>query len=196
MTLKKLILLLWLSFFVLQTEAQTDYGSFYQKSRKNSNTGMYILGSWAILNKATGAYGITTQSGSSKYFYQMNLFWNTVNLGIAGVALASNYFNDTSVLSPQQMMDKHLSTEKILLINAGLDVFYMAGGAFMLSKSKVNIKHPELLWGYGQSLLLQGSFLLVFDLVLYAVQHNLSSGFLQNVQLAPGLQSFGLTISF
>jgi len=126
----------------------------------------------------------------------MNLFWNTVNLGIAGVALVSGYLSDPTSLSPQQMIDKHLLTEKVLFVNAGLDVLYMAGGAFMLSKSKSSVKRPELLKGYGQSLLLQGGFLLVFDLVLYSIQHNLSGNFLQNVQLSLTPQSFQLAISF
>lgn len=194
--MRKLLLLFCIAFFVVQAEAQTDVESFYLKSKSNSNTGMYVLGSWALLNMATGAWGMSTQSGSAKYFYQMNLFWNTVNLGIAGVALVSGYLSDPTSLSPQQMIDKHLLTEKVLLVNAGLDVLYMAGGAFMLGKSKSSVKRPELLKGYGQSLLLQGGFLLVFDLVLYSIQHNLSGNFLQNVQLSLNPQSFQLAISF
>ena len=196
MSAKKLILLFFISFFVLQAEAQTETESFYHQSVKNSNTGMYVLGSWALLNIATGAYGWSTQTGSSKYFYQMNLFWNTVNLGFAGFALVSAFSGDGALLSPQQMMDKHMNTEKVLLINAGLDVLYMAGGAFMTAKSKSSTTRPELLKGYGQSLLLQGGFLLLFDLTLYAVQHRLSSSFLQDVQFSLGPQSFQLAIQF
>ena len=196
MTVKKFILLFCISLFVMHAEAQTDYETFYLKSQKNSNTGMYVLGSWAILNIATGAYGMSSHSGSSKYFHQMNLFWNTVNLGIAGFALASNYLGDASLLSSQQMLDKHMTTEKILLINAGLDILYMAGGALMLNKSKSSTKRPELLKGYGQSILLQGGFLFVFDLVLYAIQHQHSNAFFQNVQLSINPQSFQLAIQF
>lgn len=196
MNAKKLVLLFCVSLFVLQVEAQNGYDDFYRQSLKNQNTGMYLLGSWALLNMATGAYGMSTQTGSTKYFHQMNLFWNTVNLGIAGYALVSGHFSDASMLSPQQMVDKHLHTEKVLLINAGLDVLYMAGGAFMVGKSKSSVKRPELLRGYGQSLLLQGGFLLVFDLVLYGVQHHLSGSFLQNVQLSFGPQLFQLAVKF
>jgi hypothetical protein len=196
MNAKKLVLLFCISLFAIQVDAQTDYGNFYLKSQKNANTGMYVLGSWALLNMATGAYGMSTQTGSSKYFYQMNLFWNTVNLGIAGFALVTAHLSDPTLLSPQQMMDKHLFNEKLLLINAGLDVLYMAGGVFMISKSKNSTKRPELLKGYGHSLLLQGGFLFVFDLVLYTIQHNHSVNFLQNVQLSFRPQSFLLAIQF
>lgn len=193
---KKFILLFCISLFVFQAEAQTDAQKFYLKSQNNSNTGMYVLGSWALLNMASGAYGMSTQTGSSKYFHQMNLFWNTVNLGIAGFALASAHSGDGSLLSPQQMLDNHLSTEKVLLINAGLDVLYIATGAVLLVKSKSSIKRPELLKGYGQSLLLQGGFLFAFDVVLYSIQHHLSGNFLQHAQFSASPVSFQLTIPF
>ena len=196
MNFKRIILILCISFLVIQAEAQTDAQSFYRQSLKNNNTGMVILGSWAIVNMASGAWGMSVKTGSTKYFYQMNLFWNTVNLGIAGYALVSGYLTDVSALSDAQMIDKHLTTEKVLLINAGLDVLYMAGGAFMLSKSKTSTKRPELLKGYGQSLLLQGGFLLVFDGIMYLAQHRLSGAFLENVQLTFGPKAFHLAISF
>ncbi len=196
MNARKIVLLFCIALFAVQVDAQADYQNFYLKSQNNSNTGMYVLGSWALLNMASGAYGMSTQSGSSKYFHQMNLMWNTVNLGIAGYALVSAHLTDPNLLSPEQMMDKHLLTEKVLLINAGLDVLYIASGAFMINKSKSGTKRPDLFKGYGQSLVLQGGFLLAFDLVLYAIQHRHSVLFLQNVQLSLSPQSFQLAIQF
>ena len=195
MNVKKIVLLFCITLFAVQVDAQADYNGFYLKSQKNANTGMYVLGSWALLNMASGAYGMSTQSGSTKYFNQMNLMWNTVNLGIAGYALVSSHLNDPGLLSPEQMMDKHLLTEKILLINAGLDVLYIASGALMIKRSNVT-KRPELFKGYGQSLVLQGGFLLVFDVILYTIQHNHSTLFLQNIQLSLGPQSLQLAIQF
>lgn len=196
MNARKIVLLFCIALFAVQVDAQADYKSFYLKSQVNANTGMYVLGSWALLNMASGAYGMSTQSGSSKYFHQMNLMWNTVNLGIAGYALVSAHLTDPNLLSPEQMMDKHLLTEKVLLINAGLDVLYIASGAFMINKSKTSTKRPDLFKGYGQSLVLQGGFLLAFDLVLYTIQHRHSVLFLQNVQLSLSPQSFQLAIQF
>lgn len=196
MNARKIVLLFCIALFAVQVDAQADYQNFYLKNQNNSNTGMYVLGSWALLNMASGAYGMSTQSGSSKYFHQMNLMWNTVNLGIAGYALVSAHLTDPNLLSPEQMMDKHLLTEKVLLINAGLDVLYIASGAFMLNKSKSGTKRPDLFKGYGQSLVLQGGFLLAFDLILYSIQHHHSSLFLQNVQLSLSPQSFQLAIQF
>jgi len=196
MNLKKFVLLLSFSLLMVYAEAQTDVETFFSKSQKTTNTGMMVLGSWAILNIATGAYGMSTQAGSSKYFYQMNLFWNTVNLGIAGYSLISGYLTDISLLSHEQMVEKHMFTEKLLLINAGLDILYMATGGFLISKSKSSTKRPELLKGYGQSLILQGGFLLVFDTLLYFILHDQSNRFLENLHVAFTPQSFQVAFQF
>lgn len=164
--------------------AQQNYQQFHAESLKNMNAGMYVLGSWAVTNIAVGAYGMITQSGSTKYFHQMNLFWNTVNLGIAGFALINNLNPDVSLLSEQQIIKKHFNSEKLFLINAGLDLIYISGGAFMINRSRGSVKRPELLKGYGQSVILQGSFLLVFDAIMWGVQRNHRIEFLESVHIS------------
>lgn len=196
MNIKRTVLIVFILLAGLQVWAQQTPAEFYSESLRNMNTGMYVLGSWAILNMATGAYGMTTTEGSTKYFHQMNLFWNTVNLGIAGFALYNNLHTDVSLLSDQQIMDKHFKSEKLFLINAGLDVVYMAGGAFMVHKSKSSTKRPDLLKGYGNSVILQGGFLLVFDAAMYFIQHAHSNRFLENLQVGFTPQSIQLTLNF
>lgn len=144
---------------------------------------MLVLGGWAIANIATGAYGWSQYSNENKYFYQMNLFWNMVNLSIAGVALYNNYHLDCSVLSPGEMMEKHTRTERILLINSALDLGYIGTGFLLRHLSVSSAKRGSLLKGYGNSLLLQGSFLLVFDLILYRILRNQRIDFLNNMNL-------------
>ncbi|MDZ7633582.1 MAG: hypothetical protein U5L72_03705 [Bacteroidales bacterium] len=112
-------------------QAQGDYQSFYTGSLRINNTGMYILGSWAMANIAAGAYGWATATGEMKYFGQMNLFWNVVNLSIAGFALYGNYSTDFSIMGGQELLARHLKTENILLINSALDVGYIGAGFLM-----------------------------------------------------------------
>ena len=69
---------------------QEAYVEYYGKSLDMNNIGMAVLGGWALANISIGAYGWSQQSGQESYFHQMNLFWNTVNLTIAGFALYSN----------------------------------------------------------------------------------------------------------
>jgi hypothetical protein len=198
MKLKRIILIavgLTLSIMVF---GQADYESFYQQSLNTNNSGMYVLGSWAIANIAVGAAGWARGSGENKYFHQMNLFWNTVNLSIAGIALISNFRTDIANLSPDEMMSNHTRMERLYLINAGLDVLYIGTGVLLRSLSHKSAKRGDLMNGYGSSLILQGGFLLVFDAVMWGIQHAQRMQFLQNnnIDLSVGLGNIALTWTF
>jgi hypothetical protein len=156
---------------------------FYKASNSINTTGMYVLGGWAVANMTGGAIGWAKTTGSTKYFHQMNLFWNTVNLGIAGFALSNSYNIDLSALSHQEMMAQHLKTENLFLINAGLDVVYMGTGFFLKYLSTNNATRHDLLKGYGNSLLLQGGYLMLFDVVMYGIQHQHRLDFLKSADL-------------
>ena len=180
----RLFFLILLLITVLPAYGQEEYRQFYSESLRTTNTGMYILGGWAITNIATGAYGWSRFDGDTKYFHQMNLFWNTVNLSIAGFALYSNYMLDISALGPDEIMNKHNSTERILLINAALDIGYIGAGFLMRYLAGKSSKNSDLLKGYGNSVILQGGFLFLFDVVLYGILRSQRYDFLENINLA------------
>lgn len=177
--------------------SQTDLQVFHDQSQQINNTGMYVLGSWALVNMATGAYGWSNSSGSNKYFHQMNLFWNVVNISIAGFALVNNYHTDYLAMGPDELMDRHLKIERLYLINAGLDILYIGTGAWLTYLSKSREKNRDLLKGYGNSIMLQGGFLFIFDAVMYFIQHSRSSRFLEalNMNFDLGINYFQLTIT-
>lgn len=150
---------------------------------QRQKTGMLVLGSWAVGNIAIGAALSARQEGSAKYFHQMNAGWNTINLGIAALGYLGAAKSDPANTDLFLSMQEHHKFQKILLFNAGLDVAYMVGGAYLIEKSKNAAKLPERLKGFGQSIVLQGGFLLAFDLAQYAV---LASG---NERLKPLLSS-------
>lgn len=182
---------------VTPLQGQGDYQSFYAGSLKINNTGMYVLGSWALANIAAGAYGWATASGEMKYFGQMNLFWNVINLSIAGFALYGNYTTDLSMMTGQELLGKHLKTENILLINSALDVGYMGAGLLLRHLSPGSAKRGDLLKGYGNSVIMQGAFLLVFDLVMYGIMRDYRMDFLEGINMAVSTESImiGLRIN-
>jgi hypothetical protein len=139
--------------------------------RRNSinATGMLTLGSWAAANIGLNSVLYFTTDDDIRYFYQMNALWNVVNLGIAGLG----YFGSVRAAPSEDLfsaVEAQYSLEKVLLFNAGLDTAYMMTGLFLMEYAKNSSKNPAMFRGYGQSLLLQGGFLLVFDLVLYTIQ--------------------------
>jgi hypothetical protein len=156
----------------------------FEISRQVTNkTGMIVLGSWAVGNILLGAYGNYKASGDTKYFHQFNAMWNVVNLGIA----AFGYFNaagsDPNSMTATQILNEYNSLQNFLLLNAGLDVAYMVTGLYLKERAK-NSSNAERLRGYGNSLLLQGGFLLAFDVALYLIHQNNAS-----VNFYPHLES-------
>ncbi len=182
----------------LAAGAQNCSSPFGETSLAANSAGMYVLGGWALANMAAGAYGWATFEGEKKYFSQMNLFWNVVNLSIAGIALYSNYSTDLSLMGEGELLAKHLKTERLFLINSGLDVGYMGAGFLLRHFSSGTEKRGDLLKGYGNAVILQGGFLLVFDMVMYFVMHDMRPGNVEPVAfaLSSGALAAGIRMKF
>ena len=177
-------------------QGQTEYVEYYGQSLRINNMGMAVLGSWALANITIGAYGWSQNTGQRAYFHQMNLFWNTVNLTIAGIALYSNLTADYAQLPGEELLEKQFRTQRLYLINAAVDVGYVSAG-FLLKHLATKYPKNELrLRGYGNSVILQGSFLFVFDLVMYGLLNNRRADFLQQVSLSPMQDAYGLALTF
>jgi hypothetical protein len=149
-----------------------------------------------LVNLSAGAYGWSRNTGQRAYFHQMNFFWNTVNLSIAGFALYSNLNAEYALLSGEELLDMQGRTQRLYLINGALDVGYVATG-FLLRYLSTNYPKNELrLRAYGNSVILQGSFLLVFDLVMYGLQRSHRADFLQHLSFSPMQEAWGLALTY
>ena len=179
---------------LLHAQNGTFDTQFYaQKSFELQKKGMIFLGSWATLNILSGTSGHFLSENSSRYFHQMNAGWNLVNIGIAGFALYNISMTDVSALGYTQSISELQNLDKLLLLNAGLDVGYMATGAWLWERGLR--KNSNRLEGYGKSLVLQGAFLFAFDLVLY-MMHSPITGELLNLSENLTLTTNGFRIDF
>jgi hypothetical protein len=176
--------------------AQDGQKSFAEGSMAINNRGMYVLGGWAVTNIAAGAYGWASFDGQSRYFSQMNLFWNVINLSIAGIALFSNLSTDLSLTGSEEMLTKHLKTEKIFLVNSALDVGYMGAGFLMRHLSANTEKRGEMLKGYGNSVILQGGFLLVFDMLMYFIMRDFRTANVETITMTMNRDAILAGINF
>jgi hypothetical protein len=179
-------------FIAFEASAQSleDYN---QQSNKYTRQGMLILGSWALINIASSPIMSANSTGSDKYFHQMNGLWNSVNLIIAGFGYYQAMTSDVSALSLSESLAEQSKIEKTLLFNAGLDLAYMAGGLYLLERSKS--QDSDRLKGYGQSIIMQGAFLFAFDLILYSVHAHHSDKLLQFVEKL-ALSPYGIGFRF
>ena len=106
---------------------------------------------WALPWMGAGIAGLWFSStDSQKGFWGMSGAWGFVNGAIALVGLLGAETTDYAGL------------RTTLWINAGLDVLYVASGLYLLSRSE------ETWRGGGLAILIQGGFLLAFD-VLHAL---------------------------
>ena len=85
----------------------------------------------------------------------------------------------------------------VLLLNAGLDVAYIMTGLYMKERAKNVEKRKAMLKGYGNSIMLQGGFLFLFDVALYFINQGELNGILNSKQwqLMATPSGLGLTIS-
>lgn len=146
----------------------------FQQERIHLNQhGMKVLGSWAGVNLITNSIlRANTTTGSNRYFYEMNIYWNVVNGTLAGLGLLQNKNQDYSNSGVLLSLEEQHAIEKTFLINSGLDVAYVMTGVYLLEKSKNSTDQEERLKGYGQSVILQGGFLLLFDGIMYGVHRS------------------------
>ena len=159
-----------------------------------NKSGMIILGSWALGNIALVGIMAGRTSGETKAFHQMNIYWNTVNLAIAGLGYYSA-MNEVPSSEFWETMNAQNSIEKILLVNAALDLGYMAGGLYLLERGRRLDK--DQLKGFGKSVILKGAFLMSFDAIKY-VFHNVHGKELPTIMNHIGItpNGVGLLMNF
>ena len=136
--------------------------------------GLAVLGGWAVSNILVSGIATGQTDGSAHYFHQMNIGWGAVNLVLAGTGyLAARRAANQPITDRAGNVRAQSRTEKLYLFNAGLDVAYLATGLYLLEKGRNPTADgsPDRWRGYGQSLLLQGGFLLLFDGFQYATHH-------------------------
>ena len=168
-----------------------------QRLRINQR-GMITLGSWAIANIGYSGVQMARTEGRTKSFHQMNVAWNAVNLGIAGLsywggrrAMGKPYDLATSVKEQRKV-------ELSLMFNSGLDVGYMAFGLYLRERSFRELgDRRDRFNGWGNSLILQGGFLFVFDVVMSVVhQRHGNRGVMKLLErVQPASSGIGLSIS-
>ena len=123
--------------------------------------GMTTLAVWGGANVLVGATGwALSDDARSEAFHTMNAGWGAINLGLAMTGLATT----RRAMSPTARKERWLRLPSIFAFNAGLDVAYISAGAWLW---RTGAESGDLTReGWGQSVVLQGSALMIFDLVM------------------------------
>ena len=181
--------------FSFKSNAQS-FEQFNIERNQTDKRLMIGLGTWATTNFiASGIGWATVPTGEAHYFHQMNVLWNTVNIGLAIPGYLKARKANSSLSFSETIRMQH-QTEKIFLINSGLDIAYMAGGLLLRSSAKTNSSKQHQFNGYGNSLLLQGGFLFLFDLTAYIIHNNHSKKSLDKLMNSVQISTSGIGIQW
>lgn len=166
--MKKLFTII-LILFCTHAFAQDSLKTFNAMRIKTTSSGMEILGGWGMLNLGTGAIGWTNSANpEARYFFQMNTIWGAVNFGAGLLSYAGLQKERKKHYTAAETLQEQKKIEKIFLINGAFDIVYLGAGAYL--KIVGDSRHSPIMKGYGESVLLQGSFLLLFDGLMYKAE--------------------------
>ncbi len=163
------------SLLASRTQAQLpfDEPTWTHQHFTRKTQAMTVLTGWGTTNVLIDGIGaLTSDDQQLRQFHLMNAGWGAVNatLGILGRRSARKDRN--AKLPINEAYADLRRTEKILLFNAGLDLAYIIGGAYVLQRAELqDTRQPERLRGFGKSIMLQGAALLAFDLLAYRHIH-------------------------
>ena len=168
---------------------QSKLDSIYLKRQLLNKNNMTVLGAWAGINLIQSSISAASTKGSTQAFFKMNVYWNVANAAIAGIGFIQAKKALARTITPLQNWQQQQKTEQFLLFNTGLDAAYITTGMYLREHGlRVNNLQTQ---GYGSSIILQGSFLLVLDIIQY-FEHRHNGKRLSNIALATTNNGFGL----
>lgn len=148
------------------SQNNSNYPEFNAQRENITRKGMFVLGGWSVANVAYSGVQYYNTTGTEKYFNQMNVMWNSFNIIIVGGSLLAKGKTDMNF---NQTMRFQMNTEKTFIANAALDLVYSTVGLYLTERSKSEIKNHDKFMGWGESLMVQGGFLFLFDSAMYAI---------------------------
>jgi len=142
--------------------------AFIRRMKTLKTAQAVILAIWAGLNVLIGIVFILQTEAHYFYFFAMNISWNLVNTAVAIFLYMhhNDVFEKQISFLNQMEYQKHI--EKSLVFNIGLDLAFIAIGFSMYYYGNIpSAAHPELWVGFGISVIIQGGFLLIQDMIFY-----------------------------
>ena len=197
--MQKITLFILATAFSLSCFSQkTDLVKFEKERVRITKNSMAALAGWSVVNIVGSGFATNTRNREMRYFHQMNVMWGGINLAIAGLGYYGAGREKTNNAVLANVLKHQNRIEKTYLINLGLDVVYVGAGLLM-NKTSDNQKNPVKFEGYGNSIMVQGGFLLLYDAIVYSIHHKhgkLLKGMNDKVSLNAGPGAVSLTYNF
>lgn len=153
-----------LSIRSLSSDSVLLHKQFYTSQQQS----LSILSGWSVLNIAYSPLvspNLFTPSTSLEYFHLGNFNWSLLNVGIAGLSHYGVYRKSIQSWSLSSLKTQKRKVKRIIKINITLDCVYILAGAILRYAVSENSEAYQNFQGNGNSIILQGSFLLLYDSV-------------------------------
>jgi hypothetical protein len=189
-----LLLAFLLVAFPLQAQHQGQFDAFNQKRQTIFKQHTLGVGSWALANMAYsgGTLLLGDTHGSTMHAHRANVGWNMVNMAIVLPGYLRSQKREAQEADLQSSIRSQLSMERIVLVNAALNVTYIVAGISFSNQGQ--IRNNSRTEGFGRSLIIQGSFLLLADGITFFRLKKHSDTLWDRVEIGGGSYGMGLTI--
>jgi len=163
-----ILLLILITIFAHSQSRKTDSLLIHNNFFQNQQASLSLLSGWSVANLSISPYAtnnLFNPKTLNDHFHQMNFMFNVVNGAIAG--FAHYEVNRRSKLSwtLSDIEQQRRKATKSIKINMGLDLSYIIGGFILNNLSTQNKNNTNQFKGYGNSLILQGAYLFIYDAI-------------------------------
>lgn len=165
---------------------------FNQERIDRNRRALKVLLGWAATNVAVGVPAAIASEGRQQHFFEMTAAWNVVNGAIAGAGLVGMSREDPGQGDLWEAVGASHSLEKVLALNVGLNMAYIAAGGFLWERGLRT--ESDRLRGYGPAMMIQGGFLLGFDSILFVATRRHRRNF--ELRLQPIPQGVGVGVQW
>jgi len=177
---------------IAQLPTTEQLHDFNKKRNTITSRGLDVLGGWALANTATSGIMYFNSKGSDRAFHQMNVAFNGVNIIIVGASLLPKQKNDLDLSKTLQWQS---NSEATYIANAALDLVYASVGLYLTEKAKNDMKHHDRWNGWGDALIMNGSFLFLFDTTMFTLhKHHGKQLYRMMDKVSVGTSGLGLHI--
>lgn len=138
--------------------------NFY-KQQQNS---LLLLSGWSATNLVASPIfckNLYSAESKSDYFHQMNFNWNLINAGICGVSHFLVHRDSRKPWNLNDISSRKSKAEKSITFNMGLDILYVITGFILNQNANESKGNLNINKGYGNSLMIQGGYLLLYDAI-------------------------------
>ena len=170
--MRTILFLMFINLLATCSIAQKSLDDINTTRCRHSLNGMIAFSGWTGANLVAGTVGVASTSGELQHFFEMNLYFNAVNLAIAVPGLIGAIKDNPTGLTFERTVKETQKVKTLYLVNGILDFTYITAG-FLLRQIGQNYAYdPAIqnrLAGYGDSFIVQGGFLLLFDFIEFGL---------------------------